>query len=336
MTVFAWDASHNDWHRGPMDLAAARRDGVDMFVHRCAEGHHYDADPYYRPAMGRARAVAMPILGPYFVLHPGPVADQVEYLLSTVEAQVPWWRQHPCWVWRIDAEQFSYLTREPNVEEINAFGDLLCNRAQVSASRVLVYAPRWLYGERLTGLRYRLWASSYGSNPVRHYREAYPGDASTRWSSYGGQSPLLLQYGSQLTVGKQRCCDVSAYRGTLADLIATLGGTMSAWDELLTDCQGRQYKAADWLTEISRAASQQILPAVTAVSDRLSRLEAMLDGAGSPARYPTQDQVNVAVLAAMKDPDVLAGIAAAIAARLPVDRPAHAPKTPQPRSENRG
>lgn len=28
------------------------------------------------------------------------------------------------------------------------------------------YAPKWLYGDGLRGLRYPLWASDYGSNPT--------------------------------------------------------------------------------------------------------------------------------------------------------------------------
>ena len=32
MTVFGWDASDYDWGRGPMNLAAARTDGIDFFT----------------------------------------------------------------------------------------------------------------------------------------------------------------------------------------------------------------------------------------------------------------------------------------------------------------
>ena len=89
--------------------------------------------------------------------------------------------------------------------------------------RILAYAPEWLYGASLAGLRYRLWASNYGANPTTHYRQAYPGDGSTRWHAYSGQMPLILQYGSNTTIGDQSTCDANAYRGTLAELLATLG-----------------------------------------------------------------------------------------------------------------
>lgn len=223
--MFAWDASNHDWPRGPMDLAAARIDGVDMFVCKISEGHPtFFVDQYGPNALNRAHDAGIPIVGGYHVLHPGTVEDQAEWFLSLVDQGCPWWRDAPCFVVQIDSEKFSYMDRAPNVDEINGFGDAIVRLSGLPASRVLAYAPRWLYGDTLTGLRYRLWASSYGTNPAEHYREAYPGDDSTRWAPYSGQTPLLLQYGSELTIGSQPGCDASGFRGTLAELLNTLGG----------------------------------------------------------------------------------------------------------------
>jgi hypothetical protein len=225
--AFLWDTSHHDYPRGPMDVAAAKADGICAVTAKCAEGHHFFQDTMYRTTMDRARAAGMPLLGPYFVNHPGTVTDQVDWFIALVEQLTPWWRECPGWFWQIDAEQFAYMSRAPNLAEINAFGDLLCSRLQLPATRVVAYAPRWLYGDTLRGLRYELWASAYGTNPAVPYRQAYPGDQSVRWVPYSGQSPLLLQYGSQTTIGSQHTCDASAYRGTVAQLLAAITGSTS-------------------------------------------------------------------------------------------------------------
>jgi hypothetical protein len=64
-----------------------------------------------------------------------------------------------------------------------------------------------------------LWASNYGANPKTSYRNAYPGDSSSRWDKYSGQVPALLQYGSETIIAGQRRCDANAFRGTIDQLV---------------------------------------------------------------------------------------------------------------------
>lgn len=65
-----------------------------------------------------------------------------------------------------------------------------------------------------------------------------------------------------------------------------------------------------------------LLPAVNAMGGRLDKIEAALAaqpaGSTQAGGQPTQDQVNAAVLAALKDPEIQAGLGAAIAAHLKV------------------
>lgn len=221
--IFGWDASHYD--RPP-----TARDGIDFYTHKIAEGRRgFYADDEYGASLNAARALGIPILGAYYVNHPGDQAGQVAWAIELADRLTPWWREHPAFIWQIDAEKFEHMDREPNLGEINAFGDGLV-RAGVPAARVLVYAPRWLYGDKLRGLRYRLWASDYGSNPAVPYRQAYPGDTSSRWAPYSGQAPLILQYGSKTTIAGQTTCDANAYRGTLDELLAEIGADMFAAD----------------------------------------------------------------------------------------------------------
>jgi len=221
--TWGWDASH-------YDAPPTSRDGISFYTHKAAEGHKFYKDAEYAQSLNAARSLGIPILGSYFVNHPGAVADQADWWVSIVNNETPWWRQVP-FIWQIDAEKFDYMSRAPSLSEINALGDAVCAQAGCPASSVIVYAPKWLYGDTLKGLRYRLWASSYGTNPAVPYRDAYPGDGSSRWGAYSGQTPIILQYGSRTTIAGQTTCDANAYRGTLAQLTTLLTGQTSTAGE---------------------------------------------------------------------------------------------------------
>jgi hypothetical protein len=112
----------------------------------------------------------------------------------------------------------------PGRSDIQAFCDRLHTRTGLVP---VVYAPKWAYGDTLTGLGYPLWASSYvaGSGAAS---SLYPGDTSSRWGGYSGQTPTILQFTSSATIAGQTTCDANAYRGTLTDLKALVtGGTMA-------------------------------------------------------------------------------------------------------------
>jgi glycosyl hydrolase family 25 len=209
MTTYGWDQSHYD---EPMKS----RDGIDYVTHKITEGDHWYEDSEYKSAIDAASAFGVSILGSYHVQHGSrSVSNQADWWVSRVNALTPWWHDHYCWTWQIDAEKFSYMTA-PTIDEVNALGDAIVARAKCSPERVIAYAPAWLYGSNLRRLRYALWQSNYGSNPVGPYRSVYPGDLSTRWAA--PISPLILQYGSNTIIAGQTTCDANAYRGTLEDL----------------------------------------------------------------------------------------------------------------------
>ena len=226
MTIFGWDASHYDWTRGPMDVAAAMRDGVVFMTHKIGEGFSY-TDDKFDDFYARARAAGVPLLGAYYVNRRGDQADQADRFLTLLDAKAPGWRDGPfilqadCERWhRSDGSVYAY---EPSAAEVRAFCDRLVARTG-GRFRPLVYAPEWVYGGKLVGLPYPLWASAYGSNIVAGYRSAYPGDGSSRWGAYSGQTPAILQYGSKTKIGSQPTCDANAFRGTLAQLTALVTG----------------------------------------------------------------------------------------------------------------
>lgn len=217
MVIYGWDASHYDWDRGKMDIAAAIRDGIAFATHKVGEGSSY-ADPRFAAWYTRARSAGVPLLGGYYVLHPGNAMAQADRFLSLLDSKASGWR-NAAFILQVDAEKFEYMSRAPNRAECRAFCDRLVSRTSGNY-RPLLYAPKWVYGNNLTGVGYPLWASNYGNNPVTHYRSAYPGDNSSRWNAYSGQTPALLQYGSRTKIASQSTCDVNAFRGTLDQLRA--------------------------------------------------------------------------------------------------------------------
>jgi GH25 family lysozyme M1 (1,4-beta-N-acetylmuramidase) len=215
MTVFGWDASHYDWDRGSMDLAAAKAGGITFATHKIGEGWGY-TDTRFDDFYAKAQRAGIPLLGAYYVLRPGDEVAQADRFLVLLDAKAPGWRDEP-FILQADCESWG-TSPEPSPAEVKAFCARLAARAP--GFRPVVYAPKWVYGDRLAGLGYPLWASSYGTNPAGDYRALYPGDTSGRWAAYSGQVPTILQYGSQARIAGQGSCDANAYRGTIDELKA--------------------------------------------------------------------------------------------------------------------
>lgn len=237
MTVYGWDASDYDWGRGPVDLEAARKSGISLFTHKVSEGKSgWFRAVHAGEAFKRADAAKIPVVGGYHVLHPadmGSIADQADWYLSCLDDAWGGWRKHPCFIHQIDAEKFSYMTREPNLAEIHGFAGIIVAKTGCAPTQVVVYAPQWLYGERLKGLQYPLWASAYvgGSGP---FKRLYPGDRDAKWAAYSDIAPTLLQYSSASIIGTQHTCDANAVRVGSEDELAALflGDDMPTADEI--------------------------------------------------------------------------------------------------------
>lgn len=311
MTIFGWDASHYDWDRGPMDIAAAVRDGIAFMTHKATEGTTL-RDNRYGDFAGRARGV-VPLTGAYSVNHRGDQRPQVDYFLRYLDEVSPWWRDGP-FIVQLDAELWSYAA-EPTPAEVRAWCDYFVQRTG-GRWQPVVYGPNWVYGDTLRGLPYRLWQSAYGSDPAVHYRTAYPGDGSSRWAAYSGQVPTILQYGSQTRIGSQNTCDANAFRGTLDQLrtiVYPQGGSMDETERkadnadrwgasLVTQSPTAQYYGAD-----GRLYETE--------NKEHTTLEAIRGGIAALAAQPQVDPQAVAnALAA--NPAFVAALADALASRL--------------------
>src|SRR5262245_16927127 len=218
-----------------MDLAAAARAGISFFTHKYTEGvttrHHPAA------AMNAAKAAGIPFLAGYVVPRTPDksgtrtVAKQADYLLAYADAQTPWWRTFPGWFWQVDTEQWSYDKVDAGV------GAAMCAELRRRTGKATIhYAPRWAYGDGVPGDD-PLWASSYVSGSGDFKTLAAKVTAS-RWTSYSGRTPAILQYTSSATLGRQPTCDANLFRGNLDDFARLIGGTAPAGGSLLEAVEG--------------------------------------------------------------------------------------------------
>jgi hypothetical protein len=212
MTIFGWDMSHFD----APSVGTAISEGIAFITHK-AGGDSADQELGTWWDVVRNLDPASVLLGAYWVLYPGSPAARAAAFLIRLDAQCPGWRDRP-FILQADCEKWNGdQSTVPSKAEIAAFCDQLVSL--VPKLRPVVYAPKWVYGDSLTGLGYPLWASSYVTG-AGSFRGLYPGDQSSKWGTYSGQTPAILQYTSSATIGGQTTCDANAFRGTLEQLTA--------------------------------------------------------------------------------------------------------------------
>jgi GH25 family lysozyme M1 (1,4-beta-N-acetylmuramidase) len=222
MTKYGWDLSNHDWGRGRVNLADAHRAGISLVTHKATEGDWYK-DPYLDDFASQLARTSFDVEGTYHVLNHGiNINRQTDFWISYVNSKWPAWKKHPCPIWQIDAEPLDGY-KAPTKAEILACGARLRARLGISAAQIVVYGPKWVYGNDLRGIPYKLWASAYVSG-AGNYKRLYPGDNSSFWLPYSGQVPAILQYSSSAIIGSQHTCDANAIRvSTTAQLQALFG-----------------------------------------------------------------------------------------------------------------
>lgn len=268
MPIYGWDASHYD--AVPSGLRVVS-EGIKFFTHK-AGGDADDAElaAWWSALKGQRDRV---LLGAYWVLLPGSGAGRAQAFLARLDSQCPGWRDGPfilqldCEIWNGDS------STKPGLGTIRDACEYLVQRAP--KLRPIVYAPEWAYGDTLKGLKYPLWASSYVTG-TGSASGLYPGDSSSRWGAYSGQTPAILQFTSSATIAGQTTCDANAYRGTLDQLTALLA---PGWEQDMA-------LTPDDITKV--AAAVAAIPIT--VGTETWRLDS---GAGYAARKAYEIQANL-------------------------------------------
>jgi hypothetical protein len=217
--IYGWDLSHYDLET----IGDAIAEGFSFFTHKAGgDANDPEIAAWWRAVKGISPDKAL--LGAYWVLYPGNASAKADAFLARLDATCPGWRSRP-FILQVDCEKWNNDSGTmPSKADIKAFCDRLV--AKMPKLRPIVYAPEWVYGNKLTGLGYPLWASSYvgGSGAAS---KLYPGDKSSKWGAYSGQTPAILQFTSSATIAGQTTSDANAYRGTLAQLTALVA---PGWD----------------------------------------------------------------------------------------------------------
>lgn len=214
MTLFGWDMSHYD----DPDIGTAVSEGYSFITHKAGgDATDQELGAWWSSVRGLGSNV---VLGAYWVQYPGHPQDRADAFLERLDDVCHGWRDRDAFILQDDCEKWNNNSSTmPGKSDIKAFCDRLVSRTK-GVYRPVVYAPRWAYGDSLSGLGYPLWASNYvdGSGYGSSLYAKAGGDSSSRWGAYSGQVPAILQFSSSAKVGGQSTCDVNAFRGTLAQL----------------------------------------------------------------------------------------------------------------------
>jgi lysozyme len=222
MTIYGWDASHFDGviTQAVADTAVAQ--GIQFFTHKLGEGaSHADDDSTAAASLAHMKAAGVEVLGGYWFCHGDSSATaQADLFVATADELVPWWRDFPHWCWQPDCESETGHPK-PSASWIKTFADRLVSKTNRLA---IVYASHGQYGDSLQGLGHPLWNANYPSSRQAPFKSLYPGDGYAGWAEYSGQTPVLCQYASSATIAGKTTCDANAYRGTIEQLKAFVGG----------------------------------------------------------------------------------------------------------------
>ncbi|GAA2531831.1 hypothetical protein [Winogradskya humida] len=324
MTIFGWDMSHYD----APGIGKAVGEGIVFITHK-AGGDANDAELGAWWAGVRGLDPGKVLLGAYWVQYPGTPAARADAFLARLDAVCQGWRDRP-FLLQVDCEKWGgRASTVPSRAEIQAF----CRRLTEKCPKLrpVVYGPKWVYGESLKNLGFPLWASSYVEGNGG-FKNLYPGDTSTRWGAYSGQTPAILQYTSRATIGGQTTCDANAFRGTLAELVALAApgwedDSMQWTDDIITNPAWRSdaktnptvranFAIYDLWNQAHTAATSAgaVRTDLVALKSQVTALGNSL--AAAISALAAKDTVDEVVLARELAP----GVAAAVVAGLPADR----------------
>lgn len=191
------------------DFKLAKRQGIAAVVIKCTEGNSLNYGDAYVQMIRRARQASLGVAVYHWLRDDSSVTSQVRNLAMNIAN-----RDLPVF---IDVELGTNGDR-PKVGKAMAFTKEARSRG---LNVVGMYMPRWYHrelGEPPLSSDLALWNSAYGPDIVARPSRAYRLNMSVgRWSSYGGQVPTFLQFGSGVKAGGQEV-DCNAYRGPAANL----------------------------------------------------------------------------------------------------------------------
>lgn len=253
MTIFGPDIS--SYQQG-MNVSAL----TDPFVIiKCTEGT-YLADADYAGWMGQAKASHKVVIPYHFVKTESSAQSQASMMAAHIgDASLPV---------MLDVETEGAST--PNLPFVLSVIDAMHERG---LNVRLVYMPHWYWQQigspDLTPLSSRgvgVVSSAYprsGPLAVAAGYAADGGDAGSGWAPYGGVTPVLWQFTDAGT--EQQNIDFNAFRGTIDQLAALLGGGVTDGGQTM----GSYTVGTGWQNDYPDVAAQlqKHIPAGTTVDE---------------------------------------------------------------------
>jgi GH25 family lysozyme M1 (1,4-beta-N-acetylmuramidase) len=214
-TIYGWDMSHYD----APNIGTAVKEGYQFITHKAGgDALDNEYDDWWGYAKSQPNSAVL--LGAYWVLYPGNPAGRADRFLERLDAASPGWRARDAFILQVDCEKWNGNSATvPSKAEIQAFCDRLVSRTG-GKYRPVVYAPKWVYGDSLAGLKYPIWSSWYtsGSGTGSALYAKAGGDSGPGWKAYSGQVPAIWQFTSSARIAGQDTCDANAFRGPLSSL----------------------------------------------------------------------------------------------------------------------
>ena len=238
MTIFGADLSS---HNAGLTIADLQNAGLQFCTARAVSFPWNGStpemveDPDYAAWRDEARALSFPFAA-YCMFHTFfTPTSQAQFIASIIgDAGIPV---------LLDFEPDS---DSPSLAFIESCFDA-CKVANLSP--VPLYDPHWWWASQgdpvLTIRPWKLVSSSYGANPKGPAATVYAAGGGDKgwpgWAAYGGLTPVVGQFGSQIEVGTH-LVDGDAFKGTVPQLIAT--GMFTDWGDPMT--APSQYSGTDW------------------------------------------------------------------------------------------
>jgi Glycosyl hydrolases family 25 len=217
LTLYGIDISNNNFSSVSqvwdlMDSLVSQ--GISWVESKCSEGNYF-SDPYWQPTQQACRSVGISCVPYHYVTTDDPASQAATFVANGGGASA-----------MIDFEANSGdLGNLWNV--VNAF-----NTAGIDV--ILGYIPQW-YLESIGGD-----LSALAPNGIALISSAYPdgsgsasdvyansgGDDGEGWQSYAGATPAIWQFTDSASVAGF-VVDCNAFQGTLDQLTALLGGTVT-------------------------------------------------------------------------------------------------------------
>jgi lysozyme len=213
-TLYGVDVSNNNWP----SIAACQTfmqslpaQGYSWVEAKVSEGNYY-SDPYWPATLAACHEIDMLVIGYHYVTTNDP-ASQVSTFVGNHGGSVV------------------MLDFEANSGDINNFWAVVNAFNAAGVQVVLSYVPAWYWqqiGEPDLSQVPGLISSSYyerGSFGSVEYTDA-GGDTGPGWNAYGNATPVIWQF-TDGDIVDGYSVDGNAFKGTLDELTALLGGTVA-------------------------------------------------------------------------------------------------------------